>query len=94
MPCPTASELSEIRNAVSAVKAALEELRSDTDPSRAAMLRLNLREARGILARRLQETGTPPGGVTGSGSLAAATREAQVLLNEVDAQFFGGAGAY
>lgn len=79
-----------------AVKAALEELRSDSDPTRAAMLRLNLREARGMLARRLQEAlpvaSTPA--TASERSLAAATREAQVLLSEVDAQFFGGARTY
>lgn len=69
------------------------------------MLRLNLREARDMLARRLREATLPAaasGGGAGSGSagsgssgsdgaagsLAAARREAQVLLDEVDGQFF------
>eukprot|EP00878_Enallax_costatus_P029799 GHUV01032356.1.p1 GENE.GHUV01032356.1~~GHUV01032356.1.p1 ORF type:complete len:239 (+),score=73.22 GHUV01032356.1:558-1274(+) len=85
-----ASEMTEVKSAVSGVKAALEDLRANADPSRAAMLKLNLREARDILARRLQETapGVAPEGTSADGSLAAATREASVLLDEVDAQFF------
>ncbi|GBF98862.1 hypothetical protein Rsub_11466 [Raphidocelis subcapitata] len=87
-----ASEVTEIRGAVGGLKSALEALRANADPSRSPMLRLNLREARDMLARRLREA-TPPGGGSGSGggaaeSLAAARREAQVLLDEVDAQFF------
>jgi len=56
-----------------------------------SMLRLNLREARDMLARRLAEAApgvAPAGGSSDSGSLAAATREASLLLDEVDAQFF------
>ncbi|KAF8072828.1 Kifc3 [Scenedesmus sp. PABB004] len=85
-----ASEMSEIKVAVSGVKAALEGLRANADPARAGMLRLNLREARDILARRLQETapGAAPAGTSSDASLAAATREASVLLEEVNAQFF------
>lgn len=57
------------------------------------MLRLNLREARDMLARRLREATLPAGAGGGGqdsavGSLAAARREAQVLLDEVSAQFF------
>ncbi len=77
------------------------------------MLRLNLREARDLLARRLREATLPPGAAAGggsggggagggsggggagggsaAGSLTAARREAQVLLDEVDGQFFGSA---
>lgn len=86
-----ASEMAEVRHAVSGVKAALEELRANSDATRAGMLRLNLREARDILARRLQETapGAAPAGTGSDASLSAATREAAVLLAEVDAQFFG-----
>lgn len=54
------------------------------------MLKLNLREARDILARRLQEVRVGPAGAeagTGS-SMAAAEREAAILLAEVDVQFF------
>lgn len=82
--------MSEVRGAVSRVKESLEELRSNDDPARASMLRLNLREARDILARRIMETapGAAPAGTASDPSLAAATREAAVLLDEVDAQFF------
>ncbi len=94
-PCPylfmcAASEMSEVRVAVAGVKEALEALRANADPTRSGMLRLNLREARDILARRLQETapGVAPAGTAADGALAAATREATALLQEVDGQFF------
>jgi len=83
--------MAEVRTAVTGVKAALEELRANADPSRAALLRLNLREARDMLARRLREAAMPVGGAGAggaAGSLGAARREAQVLLDEVDGQFF------
>jgi uncharacterized protein with beta-barrel porin domain len=81
--------LVEIRSAVSGVKSALEELRGNADASRAGMLKLNLREARDQLARRLREATLPVGSEAGgAGSLSAARREAQVLLDEVDGQFF------
>lgn len=85
-----ASEMTEIKVAVEGVKVALEELRANSDTTRAGMLKLNLKEARDILARRLQETapGTAPAGTSSDASLSAATREATVLLDEVDAQFF------
>jgi hypothetical protein len=88
--CAAASEVTEIKLAVSALKDTLEDVRSNTDASRSSMLRLNLKEARDILARRLQETapGMAPAGTGADASLAAATREATVLLDEVDAQFF------
>jgi len=85
-----ASEMAEIRHAVGEVKGALEEIRNNTDPSRTSMLRLNLKEARDMLARRLAEAApgvAPAGGSSDSGSLAAATREASMLLDEVDGQF-------
>lgn len=85
-----ASEVTEIKLAVSALKDALEGVRSNTDATRSSMLRVNLKEARDILARRLQETapGIAPAGTSTDASLSAATREASVLLDEVTAQFF------
>jgi len=82
--------MTEIKGAVAALKATLEDVRSNTDPTRTSMLRLNLKEARDILQRRLQETapGIAPAGTGSDASLSAATREASVLLDEVDAQFF------
>lgn len=82
--------MTEIKIAVNGVKVALEEVRSNADPTRTSMLRLNLKEARDILARRLQEIapGIAPAGAGSDASLLAATREATVLLDEVDAQFF------
>jgi hypothetical protein len=80
--------MGEIRNAVVDMKARLAAVRASTDASASSMLRLNLREARDRLARRLQEVG---GATAGSGdvSVTAAIREANLLLSEVDGQFFG-----
>lgn len=90
LSCHAASEVTEIKLAVSALKSSLEDVRGNTDSTRTSMLRGNLKEARNILARRLQETapGSAPAGTGADASLAAATREATVLLDEVDAQFF------
>jgi hypothetical protein len=82
--------MTEIKAAVAGLKAALEAVRANADPARNSMLRLNLREARDILARRLQEVGpgTAPAGTSSDAALSAASREASVLLDEVDAHFF------
>lgn len=79
------SEVTEIKNAVMALKAALEEIRSNTDPSQVNIVRLKLREARDLLARRLYEVSAEDYIID---SVAAATREAGILLDEVNAQFF------
>ena len=50
-----ASEVTEIRNAVSGLKAALDAMRANTDAANTNMLRLNLKEARDQLGRRLGE---------------------------------------
>jgi hypothetical protein len=84
---PAAGELSEIRAAVVDLKTNLAAVRNNTDNSAAGMLRLNLREARDRLARRLQEVGGATSNSADS-SVAAAIREANLLLGEVDAQFF------
>ncbi len=69
------------------LKTNLAAVRNNTDNSAAGMLRLNLREARDRLARRLQEVGGATSNSADS-SVAAAIREANLLLGEVDAQFF------
>ncbi len=85
-----ASEITEIRNAVSGLNAALDSLRSNTDAAQSPVLRLTLRDARDQLQRRLTEvapvTATDP-------SVAAATREASILLEEVNAVFFASPSA-
>jgi hypothetical protein len=58
--------------------------------ARAGVLRLNVREARDVLAARLSEVGGPPpvgAQVEAVATLNAAVREARMLLNEVDGQF-------
>lgn len=80
-----ASELTEIKSAVTGLKDALEGVRNNNDTSRVALVRLSLKEARDLLSRRLNEispaTALEP-------SVTAAAREARILLDEVDAQFF------
>lgn len=78
------SEVTEIKKAVEGLQATLEEIRANADPSRVAMVRLNLREARDLLARRLDEVAIDD---TTEPSITAATREARILLDEVNAQF-------
>jgi len=50
-----------------------------------SIVKINLREARDMLARRLYEVSPED---TQSPSVAAAVREAGILLDEVNAQFF------
>jgi len=80
-----ASEVTEIKNAVTSLKAVLDDVRANTDPSRTNILRLNLREARDQLQRRLNEVA---GSSAMDASVSAAVREAGILLDEVNAQFF------
>lgn len=79
------SEISEIRNAVSGLKASLEAMRTNTEPADAKILMLNLKEARDQLQRRLGEIAPA---TASDASISAAEREARILLNEVDAMFF------
>lgn len=80
-----ASEMTEIRAAVSALRAALDGVRTNTDIANTNMLRLTLKEARNILARRLEEVSPT---TSSDATITAAAREARILLEEVDAQFF------
>jgi hypothetical protein len=88
-----ASELAGVRGAVAGLKGALEGLRSGGADAgaRAGVLRLNVREARDVLGARLEEVGPPPSaqtvGARDAATLAAAVREARMLLAEVDGQF-------
>lgn len=82
-----AAEMSEIRDSVTSLKAALEAIKANTDPSQGSILKLNLKESRDRLSRRIQEV-SPATASSQDPSLAAATREARVLLSEVDAEFF------
>ncbi len=77
--------MNEIKNAVSGLKSALDAVRTNTDAAATNILRLNLREARDQLSRRVGEVSS---GTSADPSIMAATREARILLEEVDAQFF------
>lgn len=78
-----AAELVEIQTAVVSVKDALEALKSNTEPAKEGMLRLNLREAAQGLSGRLQQT--RPGSRTSDSAVDAAIVEAEGLLGEVNA---------
>lgn len=79
-----ASEMQELKIAVSAVKDSLDGIKANVDPSKTSMLKLNLKEARDLLSRRLSEsTHSSPSDTT----ISAAVREARILLEEVNAQF-------
>ncbi|GIL77198.1 hypothetical protein Vretimale_3147 [Volvox reticuliferus] len=80
-----ASEMTEIKNAVSGLKSALDAVRQNTDVTNTNILRLNLREARDQLARRVAEVSAS---TESDPSITAATREARILLEEVDSSFF------
>ena len=50
-----AEELAELRTAVLGVREALSDLRANTEPSRASVLKLNVRDARDSLQRRVNQ---------------------------------------
>lgn len=76
-------EVVELQAAVSRVKGDLAAIAANTDPSRRSMMKLNLREARDLLARRVDEIA--PDAASGDASMSAALQEARVLLEEVGA---------
>lgn len=76
-PARAASEMTEIKNAVSGLKSALDAVRTNIDPASTNILRLNLREARDQLSRRVAEVSPA---TEADPSIAAATREARILL--------------
>ena len=82
-----AAEMSEIRDSVTSLRSSLEAIKQNVDASRSSILTLNLREARDRLSRRIQEV-SPATAASPDPSMCAATREARVLLSEVDAEFF------
>jgi len=86
------SQISEILLAVSGLKGALQEIKDNTDPAKSLMLKLNLREARDQLARRIQEVSSSEAS-TSDETFASALREASILLDEVNFQFFSEATA-
>ena len=51
----TGEELSQLKTAVTGVKEALADLKANTDPARAAVIKLNVRDARDSLKRRLSQ---------------------------------------
>jgi len=70
---------------VGGLKTALDAMRTNTDVSNTNMLKLNLKEARDQLGRRLAEVSSA---TASDPSVAAATREGRILLDETNAMFF------
>mmetsp|Transcript_13897 Transcript_13897/g.24359 ORF Transcript_13897/g.24359 Transcript_13897/m.24359 type:complete len:266 (+) Transcript_13897:86-883(+) len=83
-----AGEVAQVRSAVAGLRAALDAVKDNMDVAGAPMLRVNLRDARDQLARRLDEAAPHAAGPLAEPDVAAAQREANILLNEVDAVFF------
>ncbi|PNH11879.1 NADH-cytochrome b5 reductase 1 [Tetrabaena socialis] len=77
--------MTEIKKAVSGLKVALDAVRTNTDVSSTNIMRLNLKSARDQLARRVQEVSPT---TEADPAIASATREARILLEEVDSSFF------
>ncbi|EFN59842.1 hypothetical protein CHLNCDRAFT_49694 [Chlorella variabilis] len=80
----TAAEVMEVNAAVAALHEQLTALQANTDPSRANMIKLNLREAEQMLAGRLEQM-APSHRAVGDATVQAAIREAEALLLEVRA---------
>ena len=80
-----AAEVAEVQAAVAALRQQLEALQANNDPSRAAMARLNLREARQALVRALEEVAPAARAPGADAALAAAVAEAELLLADVAA---------
>ena len=80
-----ASEMTEIKLAVTALKNALNEVRTNADLTLTNVLRLSLKDARDQLKRRVQEVSLAS---LADPTVASASREARILLDEVDATFF------
>ncbi|KAK9807045.1 hypothetical protein WJX72_011840 [[Myrmecia] bisecta] len=79
----TAAEMTNLRGAVADMREALTQLRVNTDPSKVSIYRLNVRDARDGLARRLSQLSTSPP-TPQDASVAAAIDEATILLADVD----------
>ena len=51
----TGEELAQLKTAVTGVKEALADLKANADPAKASVIKLNVRDARDSLRRRLQQ---------------------------------------
>lgn len=80
----SAEELSELKAAVQGVREALADLRSNVEPSRSTVLKVNVRDARDSLRRRINQLSPETSSIQGA-PVSAATLEANSLLAEVDA---------
>lgn len=79
-PPLAAAEVVTLRDAVMVVREAAVALQTAVDPAQQPLLRLNLREARDVLARRLEQLSPECSGGPG----AQAASEATMLLVELD----------
>ena len=55
MVCTAAEELAELKAAVISVKGALADLRTNVEPARTTVLKVNVRDARDSLRRRVSQ---------------------------------------
>ncbi|DBA93499.1 TPA: hypothetical protein ACH3X3_013598 [Trebouxia sp. C0006] len=82
--CQSAEELAELQTAVSGVREALSDLRANVELSRAPVLKVNVRDARDSLRRRVNQI-SPETSARQGAPVNDAIREANNLLVEVDA---------
>ena len=73
--------MTQLKDAAAAVRSALEALKVNSDPSNDAMLKVNLRDSRDALARKVQQAN---GAASITPSAQAAVDEASALLQEID----------
>eukprot|EP00798_Chlamydomonas_sp_ICE-L_P023015 gene23015-30208_t len=79
------SEVTEIKTANSELNTILDQVRSNTDVAMTNVLLLSLKDARDQLQRRLDEVSPTS---LNEPSVASAVREANILLDEINASFF------
>ena len=80
-PAVAAADMVQLRDAAASLRASLEELQSNSDTSRTAMLKVSLKESRDALARRVLEASTKE---ADNPAAATAVAEAEKLLEDVD----------
>eukprot|EP00873_Tetraselmis_striata_P043337 jgi/Tetstr1/463601/TSEL_000754.t1 len=78
---PAARDMMMLKESATSVRGALEAIQQNSDPSKSAMLKVNLKDSRDELGRRVRELGAIQ---YGDASMSAALAESKKLLEEVD----------
>lgn len=81
-----AAEMLQLQMAVAGVRRAIEELSANADPNKEKMFKLNGRDARDLLARRVREI-SPATRKSEDAAVQAAIMEAEMFLSEVGLLF-------